>query len=93
MLATSTGPLVMLGAIFDVAGVYGASGWGGPFGRGDYALASIWWTLLAGLVLILTILCLNFLGAWLRERLELQPGDPQHGLAEANASVLEPSGK
>ena len=74
MLATSTGPAVMLGAIFDVAGVYGASGWGGPFGRGAYSLASIWWTLLAGLVLILTILCLNFLGAWLRERLELQPG-------------------
>ena len=71
--ALSAGPLVMLGAIFDVAGVYGASGWGGPFGRAAYSLASIWWTLLAGLVLILTVLSLNFLGEWLRERYDPPP--------------------
>ena len=92
--ALSAGPVVMLIAILEVAGIYLATGWAGQSVRAQYALASsIWWTLLAGLVLILTILCLNFLGACLRERLELQPGDPQHGLAEANASVLEPSGK
>ena len=85
MLATSTGPAVMLGAIFDVAGVYGASGWGGPFGRAAYSLASIWWTLLAGLVLILTVLSLNFLGEWLRERYDPHPSHQQDGAAKVSA--------
>ena len=83
--ALSAGPLVMLGAIFDVAGVYGASGWGGPLGKTVYTLVSIWWTLLTGLVLILTILSLNFLGAWLRERLEPQPNHGEDSAEEAPA--------
>ena len=81
----SAGPVVMASAIFDVAGVYGAFGWGGPLGKTVYTLVSIWWTLLAGLVLILTILCLNFLGAWLRERLEPQPNHGDDSAEEAPA--------
>ncbi len=83
--AVSAGPVVMMGAILDAAGVYGASGWGGPIGRGQYALASIWWTLLAALVLILTILSLNFLGQWVKERLDQQQDQPIADSAEAPA--------
>ena len=91
--AVSAGPVVMIGAILDAAGVYGAAGWGGPIGRGQYALASIWWTLLAALVLILAILSLNFLGAWLRERLEDQPGEQETESAETHAVASEPKRK
>ena len=84
--ALSAGPLVMLSAIFDAAGVWAYGwGWGGPIGRLQYSLVSIWWTLLAGLVLILTVLSLNFLGAWLRERFDPQPNLRQDDAAEAPA--------
>ena len=82
--ALSAGPVVMLGAIFDAAGGW-AVGWGGPIGRTHFALTSIWWTLLAGLVLILTVLSLNFLGEWLRERYDPPPSSRQDGAAEASA--------
>ncbi len=80
--ALSAGPVVMLGAIIDAAGGL-ANGWGGPIDRTSYSLASIWWTLLAGSVLILTVLCLNFLGAWLRERFDSQAIHREDGVAEA----------
>ena len=92
--ATSAGPVVMLSAVFGVAGVYWAAGWAGPFVTAQYSLnVSIWWTLLPALVLILTILSLNFLGAWVRERLDHQPDDQENGLAEAHIGVLEANGK
>ena len=70
--AISAGPVILLGAIYDAAGGW-AAGWGGPIGREQYSLASIWWTLFAALVLILTILSLNFLGQWVKERFDPQP--------------------
>ena len=86
--ALNAGPIVMLGAIFDAAGGWGY-GWGGPIGRTHFALTSIWWTLLAGLVLIFTILCLNFLGAWLRERFD-PPPQPTGPLSTHSEMSLQP---
>ena len=86
--ALNAGPIVMLGAIFDAAGGWGY-GWGGPIGRTYYALTSIWWTLLAGLVLILTVLSLNFLGEWLREHFD-PPPPPASPLSTHSEMSLQP---
>lgn len=93
IVAASAGPVVLMSAVFSVSGVVGASGWGGPIGKWSYENFSVWWTLLAALVLILTILCLNFLGAWLRERLEDEPPEQENGSVEAHAVLSEPNGK
>ena len=90
--ALSAGPMVMMGAIFDVALVFGATGWAGPLGRSSYPMISIWWTLLAALVLILTILSLNFLGQWAKERLDQQPDRPADTLTKAPAEQPGASG-
>ena len=89
----NAGSVIIMDSIFNFLGFSYYTGWG-SLTRLSLSQPHIWWAaMFLGIAIVLTVLCLNFLGAWLRERLELQPGDPQHGLTEANASVLEPSGK
>ena len=99
LAAVNAGTVVLLESTFSFLGImfhFGAdftSPWGLITHQSLHILAPWWPALFAGIAIVLTVLSLNFLGEWLRERLEGQPYDQENWSTEAHASVLEPSGK
>ena len=87
----SAGTVIMMESVFSFLGVAGTSALGpyNPWGRlASWSMIHTypWWpALFSGIAIVLTVLALNFLGEWLRERYDPHPSHQQDGAAEVSA--------
>lgn len=91
MAALNTGAILMMESIFSFLGIIYLTGpepiipWATLTHQSMRNLSPWWPALFPGIAIFLTVLSLNFLGVWLRERLDPHPSHQQDGAAEVSA--------